>query len=63
MTSFPFLKIARDHGVDYGEVIRLAQAIDDYGPDKSWEKHPLMRPVRSAFLEECRRREREDGDA
>jgi hypothetical protein len=25
MTTFPFLKIARDHGVSYGAVIRLAE--------------------------------------
>lgn len=26
MTSFPFLKVARDYGFDYGDVIRVVQA-------------------------------------
>jgi hypothetical protein len=29
VTSFPFLKIARDHGLPYGDVIRVAQDFDD----------------------------------
>ena len=29
-TSFPFLKIARDHGLSYGQVIRFVQYLDDY---------------------------------
>ncbi len=29
MTSFPYLKIARDFGHPYGEVIRLVQGIED----------------------------------
>jgi hypothetical protein len=31
-TSFPYLKIAREHGVDYGEVIRFVEAVS-LGPN------------------------------
>jgi len=30
-TSFPYLKVAREHGVDYGEVLRFAGMLDDSG--------------------------------
>jgi hypothetical protein len=53
-TSFPFLKIARDYGVPYGEVIRMVEnieAIPDYKYLVNWE-----RAVVAAFLTESYRR-------
>lgn len=53
-TSFPFLKIAKDYGVPYGEVIRMVEniaSIPEYKYLVNWE-----RAVVAAFLTEAYRR-------
>lgn len=44
-TSFPFLKIAREHGVDYGEVLRFVEdfhiAIDKLHGFKQWHREVI----------------------
>lgn len=32
-TTFPYLSIARDTGVEYGKVIRAAERIEEFGPE------------------------------
>jgi hypothetical protein len=39
-SSFPYLQVAREHGVDYGEVLRLADFIDSDENDKNWPGMP-----------------------
>lgn len=31
-TSFPYLKVAREHGVDYGDVLRFVEEFDHDAP-------------------------------
>lgn len=60
-TSFPFLKIARDFGVDYGEVIRESEKLDFHFDFPEWD-HPesrlskLEQAILRAILRERRRR-------
>lgn len=53
-TSFPYLKIAREHGVPYGEVIRMVENIEA-SPDWKylvvWEREVL-----DAWIKERNRR-------
>ncbi len=40
--SYPFLRIARDYGYDYGEVLACAQAIRDGRPlDDIWDRRTI----------------------
>ena len=53
-TSFPYFKVAREYGVDYGDVIRFAEAMDGWGipvPCNIWQQ-----AVASAWLAEYSRR-------
>lgn len=55
-TSFPYLKIAREYGVPYGEVIRMVENIEcspEYRYLVNWE-----RSVVAAWMEEASRRRR-----
>lgn len=58
-TSFPFLKIARETGYSYGEILRLADRIDsgDIDDKEKW-KHPACAAVRQAMIDEDDRREK-----
>lgn len=63
-TSFPFLKIAREHHVDYGRVLRYADWVEAYcfgEPGQpyrpSYNSHsPISRAVYDAILAERDRR-------
>lgn len=60
-TSFPYLKIARELGVPYGEVIRTVEnilSLPDYNHLVLWE-----RAVCAAFLKESYRRKLESDQA
>jgi hypothetical protein len=56
MTSFPFLKIARDHGVDYGAVIRLAEECWNAPEPGLVVYNPILNAVWDAVLAEQDRR-------
>jgi hypothetical protein len=69
-TTFPFLKIAREHGVPYGAVIRIAEAMpmlargrgafldDQTGADFDFYRHPvLINDIAAAIVAERERRE------
>ena len=52
-TSFPFLEIARDFGLPYGDVVRFASIHDDSpvnGPHPGIWRHEAIRGRRGAFL-------------
>lgn len=42
-TSFPFLKIARERNIPYGEVIRMVQEIEEWGMPNAtcWKLYDL----------------------
>jgi len=42
VTSFPFLKIAREHDLPYGVVIRCVQALEDVDPKALREANTLI---------------------
>jgi hypothetical protein len=71
MTSFPFLKIAREHNVPYGVVLRIAEALKEgRGPNLDPEtgfdfyQHPiLVNDVAAAIVDERERRDRVSKEA
>jgi hypothetical protein len=56
MTSFPFLKIARDHGVDYSTVIRLAEECWNAPEPGLVVYNPILNAVWDTVLDEQDRR-------
>jgi hypothetical protein len=57
-TSFPYLSVAREHGVPYGDVLRLASHLAAGGVPGDWWAHvPWRRATVLAWEAEQRRRE------
>jgi hypothetical protein len=56
-TSFPFLKIARDHGVNYGTVVRLAEECWNSPEPGIVVYNPILFEVWDAVKAEQERRE------
>jgi hypothetical protein len=55
-TSFPFLKIAREHGVPYERVLKIADQLDGLQPWRGRRATPLSIAVADAIGDENRRR-------
>jgi hypothetical protein len=55
-TSFPFLKIARDRGIDYGDVIRLVEKCWDAAEPGIVTYNPILFGIWDAVVAEKRRR-------
>lgn len=56
-TSFPYLAIAKRHGVSYGSVIRFAETLETARPDSWMAESELEREIALAWINERQRRE------
>lgn len=58
-TSYPYLRVAVEHGVSYKSVLNYLQFVieaDDYSGPEDFHNHPWCVDTRLAFRRECARR-------
>ena len=56
-TSFPYLAVAKQYGVDYWRVLQFAELLDEWPPKPSdWHLHPWKIATCLAWVDERNRR-------